>query len=308
MASIAESEFADGEFADLGRRHDRIRFDARTLPYLAPGIVLMAVLFIAPILYALYLAFTNLELAGFHAASYSFTGLDNPRRLLNDSQFSESTRLTVYFLVFSTILGQTVLGMILALVMRRALAPLRVLVGAVVVLAWVLPEVTAGFVWYAFAQPGGTLGHVLSSPNENYLSTFPMLIVCIANTWRNVAFSMLMFSAALRNLPTEVIEAAEMEGASSLRRLVRIVLPMMRGSVVTNLLLVTLGNLSTFTLVWVMTQGGPGTATSILPVYMYLVSFSYNDLGYGSMIGLAVIALGALFSLTYAYTLRSRLT
>ena len=77
MASIAESEFADGEFADLGRRHDRIRFDARTLPYLAPGILLMAVLFIAPIFYALYLAFTNLELAGFHAASYSFTGLDN---------------------------------------------------------------------------------------------------------------------------------------------------------------------------------------------------------------------------------------
>jgi multiple sugar transport system permease protein len=303
LATIAESELAA-----LGRRHDRLRFDLRTLPYVAPGLVLMGVLFIAPILYSLYLAFTNLQLAGAHAASYGFTGLDNPRRLLADTQFGESTKLTVIFLVCSTILGQTVLGMILALVMRRALAPLRILIGVVVVLAWVLPEVTAGFVWYAFAQPGGTLSNVLSSPNENYLATFPMLVVCIANTWRNVAFSMLMFSAALRNLPTEVVEAAEMEGASTLRRLVRIVVPMMRGTIVTNLLLVTLGNLSTFTLVWVMTQGGPGTATSILPVYMYLVSFSYNDLGYGSMIGLAVIALGALFSLTYAYTLRARLT
>lgn len=303
MATIAESELAA-----LGPRQDRMRFDARTLPYLAPAIALMALLFIAPILYALYLAFTNLQLAGFHAASYSFTGLDNPRRLLHDTQFGESTRLTVYFLIGSTIVGQTVLGMILALAMRRVLAPLRILVGAVVVLAWVLPEVTAGFVWYAFAQPHGTLGHVLSSPNENYLSTFPLLVVSIANTWRNVAFSMLMFAAALRNLPTEVMEAAEIEGASTLRRLVRVVLPMMRGTIVTNLLLVTLGNLSTFTLVWVMTQGGPGTATSILPVYMYLVSFSYNDLGYGSMIGLAVIALGAVFSLTYAYTLRSRVT
>jgi multiple sugar transport system permease protein len=303
MATIAESELAA-----LGRRHDRIGFDLRTLPYLAPGLVLMGVLFIAPIAYSLYLAFTDLQLAGIHAASYGFTGLDNPRRLLADSQFGESTKLTVIFLVASTIVGQTVLGMILALVMRRVLAPLRILIGAIVVLAWVLPEVTAGFVWYAFAQPGGTLSHVLSSPNENYLSTFPMLVVCIANAWRNVAFSMLMFAAALRNLPTEVVEAAEMEGASTLRRLVRIVVPMMRGTIVTNLLLVTLGNLSTFTLVWVMTQGGPGTATSILPVYMYLVSFSYNDLGYGSMIGLAVIALGALFSLTYAYTLRARLT
>jgi multiple sugar transport system permease protein len=298
---------AERELAGLGRRRDRVRFEARSIPYLAPGIVLLVVLFLAPIGYALYIAFTNLQLAGPHAASYSFTGLANPKRLVHDTQFVESTRLTVYFLFFSTILGQTALGMILALVMRRVLAPLRILIGAVVVLAWVLPEVTAGFVWYAFAQPGGTLGHVLSNPTENYLATLPMLIVCIANAWRNVAFSMLMFSAALRNLPTEVMEAAEMEGASTLRRLARIVVPMMGGTIVTNLLLVTLGNLSTFTLVWVMTQGGPGTATSILPVYMYLVSFTYNDLGYGSMIGLAVIALGACFSLAYAYTLRARL-
>jgi multiple sugar transport system permease protein len=83
---------------------------------------------------------------------------------------------------------------------------------------------------------------------------------------------------------------------------------MMRGTIVTNLLLVTIGNLSTFTLIWVMTQGGPGSATSILPVYMYLVSFSFSDLGYGSMIGLALIALGALFSISYVYSLRARLT
>jgi multiple sugar transport system permease protein len=298
---------ADSELLALGRRQDRIRFDGRTIPFLAPGLILMAALFLAPILYALYLAFTNLQLAGAHAVDYRFTGLDNVRRLVDDTQFTDSTKLTVYFLVGSTILGQTVLGMVLALVMRRALAPLRLLVGAVVILAWVLPEVTAAFVWYAFAQPGGTLGHVLGHLDTNYLATAPMLMVSIANLWRNVAFSMLMFSAALRNLPSEVIEAAEMEGASTLRRLAKVVLPLMRGTIVTNLLLVTLGNLSTFTLVWVMTQGGPGTATSILPVYMYLVSFSFNDLGYGSMIGLSVVALGALFSVGYAYSLRSRL-
>ena len=92
-----------------------------------------------------------------------------------------------------------------------------------------------------------------------------------------------------------------------LRRLFYVVVPMMRGTIFTNLLLVTLGNLSTFTLIWVMTQGGPGSATSILPVYMYLVAFSFNDLGYGSMIGLALIALGALFSISYVYSLRTRL-
>src|SRR4051794_35807857 len=155
---------ADSEIVGLGRRQDRIRFDARTLPFLAPGLILMAVLFLAPILYALYLAFTNLQLAGAHAVNYRFTGLDNVHRLFDDTQFTDSTKLTVYFLVGSTILGQTVLGMLLALIMRRALAPVRLLVGAVVVLAWVLPEVTAAFVWYAFSQPGGTLGRILGQP------------------------------------------------------------------------------------------------------------------------------------------------
>jgi multiple sugar transport system permease protein len=301
MSAVMRSEL------DLGRRQDRARFESGSLPFLAPAMTLMAVLFLGPIVFSLYLAFTNLQLAGPHAVNYGFTGLTNLRRLFQDTQFTDSTKLTVYFLVGSAILGQTALGMALALIMRRALAPLRLAVGAVVVLAWVLPEITAAFVWYAFAQPGGTLSHVLGHPDTNYLNVAPMLMICIANAWRNVAFSMLMFSAALRNLPTEVLEAAEMEGASMIRRLASVVLPMMRGTIVTNLLLVTLGNLSTFTLIWVMTQGGPGSQTSILPVYMYLVSFSFNDLGYGSMIGLALIVLGAIFSVGYVYSLRARL-
>ena len=258
-------------------------------------------------MYSLYLAFANLQLAVPNAIHYKFTGLTNVHRLFHDTQFTSSTKLTVIFLLGSAIVGQTVLGMALAMMMRRALAPLRILVGAVIVLAWVLPEVTAAFVWYAFAQPGGTLSSLLGHPDTNYLNTVPMLMICIANAWRNVAFSMLMFSAALRNLPTEVLEAAEMEGAGIVRRMFNVVLPMMRGTIATNLLLVTLGNLSTFTLIWVLTQGGPGSDTSILPVYMYLVSFSFSDLGYGSMIGLALITLGAIFSVVYVYSLRARL-
>jgi len=268
---------------------------------------LMGVLHLGALVSSLYLAFTNLQLAGPNAIHYQFTGLTNVHRLFQDTEFTTSTKLTVIFLVGSAIVGQTMLGMALALLMRRALSPLRIVVGAVIVLAWVLPEVTAAFVWYAFSQPGGTLGAVLHQPNTNYLQTIPMWMVCIANAWRNVAFSMLMFAAALRNLPTEVLEAAELEGAGIFRRMFNVVLPMMRGTIATNLLLVTLGNLSTFTLIWVLTQGGPGDATSILPVYMYLVSFSFSDLGYGSMIGLALITLGALFSVVYVYSLRARI-
>jgi multiple sugar transport system permease protein len=293
--------------ARFGARQDRRRIDLRSMGFLAPAGILMVLLFLAPIGYALWLAFTNLQLVGPHALVYSFTGLSNLRQLVSDHEFGNALTLTVIFVVGSSILGQTILGLVLAMAMRRALTVVRLSFGAVLILAWVLPEVTAAFVWYAFGQSGGTLGHITGSPSTDYLVSQPMLTVSLANMWRSVAFSMLMFSAALRNIPTEVIEATEIEGASALRRTFSVVLPMLRGTILTNLLLVTLANISDFTLIWVMTQGGPGDATSTLPVYMYLVSFTYNSLGYGAIIGLAILFVAALFSIAYVRTLRAAL-
>jgi len=90
--------------------------------------------------------------------------------------------------------------MLLAILLRNAVVPIRAVVGSVVIVAWVLPEITVALIWYAFSQAGGPLdpaGHASS----NYLVLVPMLIVSLANLWRNVAFSMLVFSAGLRNLP-----------------------------------------------------------------------------------------------------------
>src|SRR5207237_8165640 len=100
-----------------------------------------------------------------------------------------------------------------------------------------------------------------------------MLIVSLANLWRNVAFSMLVFSAGLRNLPSEVLEAAEVEGASVWRRYRLVILPLLKPTIVTNLLLVTILNLSEFTLIYAMTQGGPGVETTPLPIYLSHAAF-----------------------------------
>ncbi len=131
--------------------------------------------------------------------------------------------------------------MALALLMRRALPALRLGVGAVVILAWVLPEISAAFVFYAFAQAGGTLALLTRQPGEDFLASHALLIVCIANVWRNAAFSMLVFTAGLRNVPEEIDEAAQLEGASYWRRLFSVMLPILRPTIITNLLLVTLG-------------------------------------------------------------------
>ncbi len=289
----------------LGRRQDHKRFELSSAILLSlPGGFLFF-LFVGPIAYALYLGFTNLELLGPHAQSWWFTGLTNPRRLLHDPIFFQSVRLTLIFVVGSGMVGQTLLGLVLALLMRRSLAPVRLSVGALVVAAWVIPEVTAAFIWYAFAQAGGTLGIILGAPATNFLFAAPMATISAANLWRGTAFSMLVFAAALRNLPTEVLEAAEVEGASRWQRLVSVILPLIRPTIVTNLLLVTILNLSDFTLIYTMTQGGPGISTMTLPIYIYQEAFTYYQLGYGTAISLVLILIGAALSLLFVRTTRS---
>jgi multiple sugar transport system permease protein len=293
-----------GNLAALGPRQDRERFSFLNLGWLTPSVVLLGVLFAYPIGYAVYLAFTNLELIGPTAQSYQFTGLANFTRLIHDPTFWQSTWLTLIFVVASGIVAQTVVGMALALMMRRALGALRVTIGIVVVTAWIIPEISAAFVFYAFGTQGGLLGQAVGKSGEDFLSTLPLLIVCIANVWRNAAFSMLVFTAGLRNVPEEIEEAALLEGASYWRRLFTVTLPILRPTIVTNLLLLTLINISDFTLIFVMTQGGPGTSTAILPVYMYIQAFQFNNLGYGSMIALALVLIGALLSLFYVRHLK----
>ncbi|HEY1420745.1 MAG TPA: sugar ABC transporter permease [Candidatus Dormibacteraeota bacterium] len=290
----------------LGPRLDRERFQWSSLAMLSPAVALLGLLFIFPVLYACYLGFTNLALVGSRSRDYSFTGLDNLTRMLGDYVFVKSAWLTIIFVLGSAIIGQSVLGMALAILLRNAVVPIRAVVGSIVIVAWVLPEVTVALVWYAFSQAGGTLSILLRHTEADYLVLAPLLIVSLANLWRNVAFSMLVFSAGLRNLPTEVLEAAEVEGASVWRRYAQVILPLMRPTIVTNLLLVTILNLSEFTLIYVMTQGGPGTETMTLPLYVYQEAFNFHQLGYGTAISLVLVLIGALFSLLFVRASRSQ--
>jgi multiple sugar transport system permease protein len=280
---------------------------AVTTVWLLPATALLVGLFIIPTGYAIYLGFTNLELLGQYAQSYNFTGLANLQRMIHDPTFWLSVKLTLIFVIGSGVIAQTVLGLALALLGQRVNVVVRSSMGAIVILAWVLPEITVAFVWYSFSQAGGTLSHLFGTPNSDLLSTVPMLVVCMANAWRGTAFSMLLLSAGLRNVPAEANEAAELEGAGYWRRLFTVTLPIMRPTLMINLLLITLATISDFTLIFAMTQGGPGTATAILPVYMYIEAFQFNQLGYGTMIALTLVLIGAILSIAYIRQLRPEL-
>ncbi len=292
---------------DTRPRRDRFRALVRLVP-LTPAVALMAVFLLGPILYSFYGSLTNAATTGVRAASPEFVGLDNYLELFGSGEFWRSVWLTILFVGASAVIGQNVFGMLLAVLLRASPRPLRSGVSALVVTAWVLPEIVAAFALYALFSTTGTLNIVLGwvglPEDTTWLITFPMLSVILANVWRGTAFSMLVYNAALAEVPPEVNEAAALDGASVPQRFFRITLPMIRRSISTNLMLTTLQTLGVFTLIWVMTGGGPGTASSTLPVLAYQEAFKFSQVGYGTAIATVTLLVGAVFAFVYIKALK----
>jgi multiple sugar transport system permease protein len=270
--------------------------------------VLLLLVFLAgPVLWAFHASFTNAALTGRNARSPGWVGLENYQRLITDPVLPLSLVLTVVFVGGSAILGQNLLGLALALLMKRARRPVAAVVGTAVVAAWVLPEIVAAFAAYAYFSRDGTLNQILGGlgfGQPDWLYSFPMVAIMLANIWRGTAFSMLVYRAALDDVPGEVTEAALMDGASGWQRLVYVTIPMIRSSIATNLMLITLQTLAVFTLIWVMTAGGPANASTTLPVLAYQEAFKFGDIGYGTAVASVLILIGLVFGAAYVRLLR----
>jgi len=306
---IAPAAFAGrGRGTGRGTGHRRSRSLLRALPLL-PSVLLLLAFLAGPVVWAFYGSLTNAALTGPGALSPDFVGLDNFVRLFTDPTFPKSLLLTVVFVVASAIIGQNVLGMWIAVLQLRANRTVSAITSTLVVAAWVLPEIVAGFICYAYFSKDGTLNQILAGlgmTGPNWLYSYPMLAIILANIWRGTAFSMMIYQAALNDVPPEITEAAMIDGAGGSQRFFLVTLPMIRTSVSTNLMLITLQTLAAFTLIWVMTAGGPGDDSSTLPVLAYREAFQFGDIGYGTAIAAVMIVIGAVFSIFYVALLRER--
>jgi multiple sugar transport system permease protein len=283
-----------------------VRRQVRLLP-VVPSVLLILLFLGAPVLWSFQASFTNAALTGRNARNPAWTGLENYTRLLSDSVFPASVVLTIVFVAASAVVGQNLLGLLIAGLMTRARKSVSAVVGTAVVAAWVLPEIVAAFAAYAYFSKDGTLNQLLGTAGltgADWLYAFPMVAVVLANIWRGTAFSMLVYRAALDDVPQDVSEAALMDGAAGWQRLVFITLPLIRSSIATNLMLVTLQTLAVFTLIWVMTAGGPSNASTTLPVLAYQEAFKFGDIGYGTAIASVLIILGLVFGVAYVRLLK----
>lgn len=297
---------ASGPTGSGARPGHRWRTVTRLAP-LAPSIALLALFLLGPVIWSFYGSFTNAALTGPNAQDAQWIGLGNYTKLLADPLFPLSLWLTVVFVLCSAVIGQNFLGLGIALLMEKGNRYINSVVGTVVVTSWVLPEIVAAFVAYAYFSKDGTLNQVLAAlgmTGPNWLYSLPMLAIVLANIWRGAAFSMMVYRAALNDVPTEITEAAMIDGAGGVKRLVLITLPMIKRSIATNLMLITLQTLAVFTLIWVMTAGGPSNGSMTLPLMAYVQAFRFGDIGYGTAIATVMLVIGGLFSIIYIRVLR----
>lgn len=289
----------------------RRRFDVaglgvgRALLFVAPALLLIGFFLVFPALWTLYIGATNYELTGPASVTPQTVGLGNFRTALSDPLFRNALWLTVVFVFGSAVIGQNLVGFGLAWLIRRSGAVLRGSVQALVLTAWILPGTVVAFLWFALTDRDGGTVNALLGTHVPWMVRYPMTTLVVFNTWRGSAFSMLLYSSALTAVPPSQIEIARLSGARGLRLVRDVVLPHIRGHVLTNTLLITLWTANDFT-PYLITAGGPDHASEVLPVFIYDQALGSGQLGYASAISLLLLVVNLVIALIYLRLLRRR--
>ncbi|TDE10701.1 carbohydrate ABC transporter permease [Jiangella asiatica] len=261
--------------------------------------LVIAVFLLFPAIWTLYLGLTNWRLTGLAAREPDFVGLENYTDALSDPDFRNSLLLTLVFVFFSAIVGQSILGFALAWIARKLRPALRSVVETVVLLAWIIPASVVAFLWLALLdRREGTLNALLGTDGTAWLLEYPMQSIIVFNIWNGTAFSMLLFSSALASVPPSQFETARMAGAGTFATLRDVVLPNIRGHILTNTLLITLWTFNVFA-PYLITAGGPQGRTEILGVYIYRVALRDGALGQGAALSLIMIIINLVVAAVY---------
>lgn len=259
----------------------------------APAFIVMIAIFIYPLAYSFIMSFYRWDLSG----SAPFLGLRNYIDEFTARQFHQSLRNQIIFSVVSIIV-EVVAGMAIALLVNGKLRGMRVARTLLLVPPMIAPAVVGlNFRWLFNSQYGlvDALLRMVGLPAIPWLSdpSWALASVIIADVWQNTPLMVLLFLAGLQSLPQEPLEAATVDGASAWDKFWMIILPLMRPVIMIALMLRIIDTFRTFDVVWLMTQGGPGGATSLLTVRSYLLAFQATDFGHAS----AVSYIALLFSL-----------
>jgi multiple sugar transport system permease protein len=280
-----------------------------TVPSFAgPGVVLYIGLVFLPLVLAFAYSLTNKNLLSAHT---SFVGLDNYRGLLTDDVFKQSVKVTAVMTALIVLLPNA-LGLGIALMLSgetRLFAVLRTIFFIPIVLAGVV----VSFIWQAMLTDYGVINTVLGEVGlgrlqQGWLDTPNHAIgsIVAVATWQYVGFCAVIYLAALKAIPDELLEAAEVDGCTGFRRFRRITWPLIAPAVTINTVLLFITGFKLFDYVKIITNGGPGGSTNNMALNIYSVGFTQNAFGLASAQAVVLFAIVAGVSSAAVILLRRR--
>jgi alpha-1,4-digalacturonate transport system permease protein len=262
------------------------------LLFISAAVVLFALFFVCPGSLGLYYSFTEYTGVG----DPEFIGLENYRELFADEQFYSSLTRTILYTVLAVPVHY-VIALGIALLLTSAATRFRTAARVIFFLPWLISPIVTGVIWrWMFGENFGFINYLLSVvnlPTQRWETNgeLALVVVILAGTWAGTAFTMLLFIAAIRNIPKSYLEAAQLDGASGPQRFFRIVLPLLRPTSFMVILLGTLGAMKEFAMVQALNGGGPGTENMFLVQYIYQTGFQRAQIGYASAVSMVLMVI-----------------
>ncbi|WP_179235304.1 carbohydrate ABC transporter permease [Streptomyces sp. CS113] len=270
-------------------------------PYLliAPAVLGMLYLLLYPLARAVLISFQDFRLRQLILGDADFVGLRNYRTLLGDPRFWEVVRRTFVFMTVSVV-AIMVLSTLVALMTERLGRVARTLVLSSLVLVWAVPVVAATTVFqWLFHSEFGIVNETLTGLGFESYEGYPWFahggaafgIVVVLIVWQSVPFAAITLYSALVTVPAELYESARMDGAGAARVFRSVTFPLIRPIFMLVLSLEVIWTFKAFVQIWVMTRGGPGEATTILPVYAVQTALAGQRYDLGSAASMLTVLL-----------------
>ncbi|MFE0449709.1 carbohydrate ABC transporter permease [Streptomyces sp. NPDC058914] len=290
----------------------RVLGDRRAVALLlGPALLVYSLIMLVPMVWSLGYSFTR----GNTIDGFTGNGVANFSRLLDDPAVHDALSFTLKYAVVVTA-GQIVAGYLLALLYVFFLKRASALVRTLVFFPVVLPTVAVGLLFQKLFQVAPQTGPVNSLLNAVGLDSIDFFgsagsafwVLVGMDIWRSMGFYAVLLFAGLVDIPDEVLESARLDGATGLRLVRHIVLPLSLPVLMSSLVFSINGTLKVFDSIVALTGGGPGNGTTPLTLYMFQTSFTYSDYGYGSTIALLLTVVCLLVSLVVYRVSRRDLT
>ena len=275
----------------------------RLMPYvfIGPALLALVALVVYPLLYGVYISFFKTNLAN----KWDFVGLKNYISVFSDGVFVKQLGVTLKFTAI-VVLAHFIIGIFLAMLLNQS-RPGITFFRTILVLPWLMPEVVIALIFKWIMNPlYGLLNYGmqllgLSEGGVSWLgdTKYAFISVVLVCIWKGYPLVMVNALAALQSVSTDIYEAAKVDGANKIQTFFRIILPSIKPVLATTLILDTVWWFKHYTIVYLMTKGGPGSDTSIVSIEIYKQAFDYFNFGKAASMSVVVFFVCLIISKLY---------